>query len=222
MSDSEKKDSFIGQKVRRPRRCGGGRTDRHFILAIAIFAAIFMIVGKQTTSARVDAVQAGSAAATAGFQPGDLVLSINGEKIDSFADMQRIVSVSSGEPLKIRSSVRTKNSRSRPRRSSRKSKTISAMSTGWRAWHQPFNGGRRHQDRETRAVRRGRAGRARDLVRSRPHAVLLHSRRFRRAEAADQLGGPIRIDQVSGQVASAGFVALIHLTAVLSVLDRSF
>jgi regulator of sigma E protease len=36
-------------------------------------------------------------------------------------------------------------------------------------------------------------------------------------EAADQLGGPIRIAQVSGQVASIGFVALIHLAAVLSV-----
>jgi regulator of sigma E protease len=36
-------------------------------------------------------------------------------------------------------------------------------------------------------------------------------------EAADQLGGPIRIAQVSGQVATAGFVALLHLAAVLSV-----
>ncbi|MGH6928421.1 MAG: site-2 protease family protein, partial [Dongiaceae bacterium] len=36
-------------------------------------------------------------------------------------------------------------------------------------------------------------------------------------EAADQLGGPIRIAQVSGQVATAGLVALIHLAAVLSV-----
>jgi regulator of sigma E protease len=36
-------------------------------------------------------------------------------------------------------------------------------------------------------------------------------------ESADQLGGPIRIAQVSGEVASAGVVALIHLAAVLSV-----
>ena len=36
-------------------------------------------------------------------------------------------------------------------------------------------------------------------------------------ESADQLGGPIRIAQVSGQVATAGMVALIHLAAVLSV-----
>jgi len=36
-------------------------------------------------------------------------------------------------------------------------------------------------------------------------------------ESVDQLGGPIRIAQVSGQVATAGFVPLIHLAAVLSI-----
>ena len=36
-------------------------------------------------------------------------------------------------------------------------------------------------------------------------------------EAADQLGGPIRIAEVSSQVASVGFVPLLNLTAVLSV-----
>jgi regulator of sigma E protease len=36
-------------------------------------------------------------------------------------------------------------------------------------------------------------------------------------ESADQLGGPIRIAEVSGQVASVGFVPLLNLTAVLSV-----
>jgi regulator of sigma E protease len=36
-------------------------------------------------------------------------------------------------------------------------------------------------------------------------------------EAADQLGGPIRIAQISGQVATAGFIALLHLAAIISV-----
>ena len=40
---------------------------------------------------------------------------------------------------------------------------------------------------------------------------------FTGREAADQLGGPIRIAQVSGQVATAGLLPLVHLTAVLSV-----
>ena len=40
---------------------------------------------------------------------------------------------------------------------------------------------------------------------------------FAGREAANQLGGPIRIAQVSGEVATAGFAALMHLTAVLSI-----
>ena len=73
----------------------------NFVLAIVIFAGIFMLYGKQTMTARVDTVQADSAAAAAGFQPGDLVVAIDGGAIDNFADMQRIVSESAGEPLTI-------------------------------------------------------------------------------------------------------------------------
>ena len=38
-----------------------------------------------------------------------------------------------------------------------------------------------------------------------------------RREAADQVGGPIRIAQISGQVATIGVAALVHLAAVLSI-----
>jgi regulator of sigma E protease len=55
----------------------------------------------QTMSARVDAVQPGSPAATAGFKPGDLVVAINGQTINDFADMQRIVADSAGKALDI-------------------------------------------------------------------------------------------------------------------------
>ena len=40
---------------------------------------------------------------------------------------------------------------------------------------------------------------------------------FTGREAADQVGGPIRIAQISGQVATIGVAALIHLAAVLSI-----
>ena len=70
----------------------------NFILAIVIFAAIFMLYGKQTMSARVDTVQADSAAAAAGFQPGDLVVAIDGQAIATdFTEMQRMVSESAGD-----------------------------------------------------------------------------------------------------------------------------
>ncbi len=96
-----KKIQFRGQPVRRARTVVAAGPVANFILAIVIFAGIFMVVGKQTTSARVDTVQPESAAATAGFQPGDLVVAIDGSRIDSFADMQRIVSTSAGENLAI-------------------------------------------------------------------------------------------------------------------------
>ena len=73
----------------------------NFVLAIVIFAGVFMFYGKQSTLARVDAIQPDSAAAAAGFQPGDVVLSIDGRPIESFADMQRIVSTSAGETLTV-------------------------------------------------------------------------------------------------------------------------
>ncbi len=101
MTEAEKQDSFIHKPVGSRAAVVAAGPIANFILAIAIFAGVFMTAGKQTTSARVDAVQAGSAAQIAGFKPGDLVLTINGDKIDNFADMQRIVSVSAGESLDV-------------------------------------------------------------------------------------------------------------------------
>ena len=37
------------------------------------------------------------------------------------------------------------------------------------------------------------------------------------SESANQLGGPIRIAQVSGQVATDGWLPLLNLTAILSI-----
>jgi regulator of sigma E protease len=46
-------------------------------------------------------VQPNSAAQAAGFQPSDLIVSINGKKIETFTDMQRVVSTSAGQTLDI-------------------------------------------------------------------------------------------------------------------------
>lgn len=216
MSDREKKDSFIGQKVGARAAVVAAGPIANFILAIAIFAAIFMIVGKQTTSARVDAVQSGSAAATAGFQPGDLVLSIDGEKIDSFADMQRIVSVSSGEPLKIM--VERKN-------------TELTLTATPQLKEIKDNFGNVHRLGVLGISRSMAAGDIKTEKLGPFSAVSLGAQEtwfvvdrtlsyiggvFAGRESADQLGGPIRIAQVSGQVCHT-FPACMHLTAVLSV-----
>jgi regulator of sigma E protease len=217
MSETDKKDSFIFQPIRSRAAVVAAGPIANFILAIAIFAGIFMTVGKQTTSARVDTVQAGSAAEVAGFKPGDLVLSINGEKIESFSDMQRVVSISAGEPLTIEvdrggAPVALK---AVPQLKEIKDNFGNVHRLGVLGISRSMAPG---------DIKTEKAGPVRAIVMGAQETWFVVDRTlsyisgvFAGREAADQLGGPIRIAQVSGQVATAGFAALIHLTAVLSV-----
>jgi regulator of sigma E protease len=217
MNEAEKKDSFIHQPVPSRAAVVAAGPIANFLLAIVIFAGIFMVVGKQTATARVDSVQAGSAAEQAGFKPGDLVVSIDGDKIESFSDMQRIVSVSSGEPLKI---VVDRNNQlvtlnATPELRELKDNFGNVHRLGVLGISRSMADG----DIKTEKV-----GPLTAVVMGAKETWFVVDRTltyiggvFAGREAADQLGGPIRIAQVSGQVASAGFTALIHLTAVLSV-----
>lgn len=71
----------------------------NFILAIVLFAAILMVFGERVIPARVDSVQAGSPAAIGGFKAGDLVVEAAGRKVDGFFDLQRIIKLRAGTPV---------------------------------------------------------------------------------------------------------------------------
>lgn len=217
MSEEDRRHSFVHQPVGRRAAIVVAGPVANFLLAIAIFAALFMVFGKPSTSPRVDAVQPGSAAQAAGFQPGDLVLTIDGRPIESFPDMQQIVSTSAGETLTFevdRGGVKV---------------TLKATPTL-----------RESKDRFGNVHRIGVLGitrspspddthfqpvgpvKALELGVQRTWFVVERTLSYiggvvSGREAADQLGGPIRIAQVSGQVATEGLPSLFSLTAVLSV-----
>jgi regulator of sigma E protease len=217
MDEGERAQSFFFQPVYKRAAIVVAGPLANFLLAIAIFAVIFMLYGKQTMSARVDTVQPDSAAATAGFQPGDVVTAINGQPIDNFAEMQRIVSESAGDPLSI---------------------TVERNGAQLVLHATPVL--KDVKDAFGNARRIGILGISRSMAAEDvkfqpvppPQAVWLGVQEtwfvvdrtlsyiggvVVGREAADQLGGPIRIAQISGEVATIGFVALIHLAAVLSV-----
>jgi regulator of sigma E protease len=217
MDEAARAQCFVFQPVRERAAIVVAGPLANFILAIAIFAGIFMLYGKQTMSARVDAVQPDSAAATAGFQPGDLVLAIDGHSVESFADMQRIVSASADETLAV--TVERNGA-------TLTLKAVPAL--------------KEVKDTFGNVHRIGILGISRSMAAADmklqpvppPRAVWMGIEEtwfvVERTlsyiggvvvgrEAADQLGGPIRIAQMSGQVATMGFVALLHLAAVLSV-----
>jgi regulator of sigma E protease len=217
MDASERSQSFMFQPVYKRAAVVVAGPLANFLLAIVIFAGVFMLYGKQTMSARVDTVQPDSAAASAGFKAGDLVVSIDGHAIDSFADMQRIVGENAGETLKI-----------------------TVERDGVERVLEAAPALKEVKDNFGNVHRVGILGISRSMAPedlqfhpvAPPQAIWMSVQEtwsvisrtlgylggvITGREAANQLGGPIRIAQMSGQVASFGFIPLIQLAAVLSV-----
>lgn len=189
----------------------------NFILAIVIFAGIFTFVGRTIATPVADEVNPGSAAAEAGFVSGDRIAAIDGSPISSFEEMQRVVSTSGGEELAF------EVVRGDQRVTLRATPQVQEITDRFGNVHRiPMLGIVRKIDSENV-----------EIVRSNPVvAVWLGTKEtwfvtertlsyiggiFTGTEDADQLGGPLRIAQVSGQVATIGFTALVGMVAMLSV-----
>jgi regulator of sigma E protease len=217
MTPEERSLSFHHKKVGPRAAIVAAGPIANFLLAIVIFAFMFTFFGKPSTTARVDKIEANSAASAAGFQVGDVVTAIDGTQIESFSDMQRIVGSRAGERLTF-----TVN---------RGATTVQLQGTPeLREVKDPF--GNAHRLGVLGITRQTAAG---DVLTERvdpatalwlgvketwfviDRTLAYVSGVFTGREAADQVGGPIRIAQISGQVATIGIAALIHLAAVLSI-----
>ena len=213
MSETDKRDSFFHKTVGQRAAVVAAGPIANFILAIVIFATVFTLYGKPATPARVDTVQPDSAAQSAGFQQGDLIVAINGKKIETFTDMQRLVSTSAGETLSI------EVDRGGARQTLKATPKMTEIKDNFGNVHRMgvlgITGARGEPVKvdPLTAVKLGVEETWFVVERTLSYigGVVVGK------ESADQLGGPIRIAQVSGQVATAGFVALIHLAAVLSI-----
>jgi regulator of sigma E protease len=217
MTAAERQVSFFYQKVWKRAAIVVAGPLANFVLAIAIFAAVFTLYGKQTTSARVDTVQADSVAAAAGFQPGDVVVAIDGTKIETFTDMQRIVSVSAGQSLEL--TVDRDGALLKITATPALKEMKDAFGNTHRIGILGITRSMAPDDLKLEPMPPLTA-----LVQATEETWFVVERTLAYiggvmigTESADQLGGPIRIAQVSGQVAKTGYIALFHLAAVLSV-----
>ncbi|MDX2221419.1 MAG: RIP metalloprotease RseP [Rhodospirillaceae bacterium] len=71
----------------------------NIVFAILVFWAVFFISGRPVTEPVIGTVVADSAAAAAGFAPGDRVLAIDGQPVRRFEDIQRMVAIAHGAPM---------------------------------------------------------------------------------------------------------------------------
>jgi len=188
----------------------------NFLLALVIFAGLFMAYGKTVIEPRVDEVVAGSPAQQAGFQPGDLILSIEGDQIESFEEMVRIVGLSAEQPLDVVVQ----------RAGDQKTLTVTPELVETES--------RFGTAKIARIGIRGAAERSDVIVKTYGPAeavgksfeetffwmkqpIIFIGELIGGRASADQLGGPVRIAQMSKEVASIGIPELLRWTAIISI-----
>ena len=216
MSPEERAVSFFAQNVWKRAAIVAAGPIANFILAIVIFTGIFYVNGRAILLPTVDSVAAGSAAEAAGFQPGDRIVAIDGTKVDSFEEMQRITQTAADTQLVITvdRSGKLMELVSTPQRrdvvtafGTTRAGILGVAANGkpenWRVRHYGLINSVKLAGSETWYVIARTGGYLQGLVAG--------------TETTDQLSGPIRIAEVSGAMAKIGLGALLNLAAIMSI-----
>jgi regulator of sigma E protease len=189
----------------------------NFLLTIAVFAVMFSIYGKFVSEPMVAEVRPGSPAAVSGIMPGDRFVSVDGTQVESFADVQRLVSGRAGDPMVF---VLMRDSRkieviATPQVSEQTDALGNVVKIGLigvvnnEALGQP------------RRVEFSPVGAVAEAARETGHIVVRTGQFLQRfvvgREDKCQLGGPVKIADMAGRAARLGFEWLVQLVALLSV-----
>ncbi len=213
MSAAERAVSFHHKRLMQRVAVVSAGPLANFVFAIILLTGLYATVGQSFTPPDVGAVTPKSAAAAGGIKPGDVILSINGQRIERFEDIQRIVRLDAGVRLTMK--VRRGNE-------------IVTLSVTPRLSEVTDRFGNKHEFGLL-----GIEGKGLKYIRYNPVAALgrasaetweltagtLHAvwQMIIGARSTDELGGPLRIAQMSGEVAEYGLAAVLAFMAVLSI-----
>jgi regulator of sigma E protease len=181
----------------------------NFLLAFVLFAGLAATAGQPVAVPVIGEVMADTPAARSGLLPSDVVEQIDGQAVTRFEDIQRIVMAHPGVPLDVlvhRGDAQLHVSITPDARDDGHGGKIGIL--GVRAAKSEFV-----RLPPGRAVAAG-LQQTIDVTRETIIGVwqMLSGRR-----GTEDLGGPLRIAQLSGQVALLGIPSLVTLIAVLSV-----
>lgn len=186
----------------------------NFILALVLYVIAFWGFGVPSGFlAGIGTVQPDSAAAEAGFERGDTIVSIQGEKVTYFKDLQRVVSASPGKPLTIiirrDDEERVLNATPRPRKKG-DGTTIGLLGVGPDQTQMTYED-KGFIDASVLAVEQ--------TVMISKLIVTSVGRMFTSSEDRENLGGLGRIAEMAGQSSSQGLFSITFITfmAMLSV-----
>ena len=189
----------------------------NFVLAIIIFAFIYMFVGKDFTPAQIQEVQKDSPAYSSGIKSGDIILSIDNKKVKSILNVSTYINTSTSENIDIKvlrnndeiiykvipQLIKTKDSLG-----NQVNKKIIGIKVS------PLNN----------EFDRKRLGPATALFYAMKETWFVTKTSldfvgsiFKGKGDTTQLGGPIKIAKITGQVAQHGLIAFLSVMAYISI-----
>jgi len=189
----------------------------NFLLALVIFFSIYTFVGKDFTPAVINEVQKDSPAMAGGLKQNDVILEIDGNKVESIMDVSKFITMSTDEIIdfKVKRSYDELILKVKPNivpgednLGNKLNKRIVGIKLG------AFNN-------EINHIKLGPA----QAIYHAAHEVYfvgisslkyIGAMIFGKADTS-QLGGPIRIAKISGQVAEFGVLAFISMMAYISI-----
>ena len=189
----------------------------NFLLALVIFFSIYTFVGKDFTPAVINEVQEDSPAMVGGLKQNDIILEIDGNKVKSIMDVSKFITMSTDDIIdfKVKRSydelilkIKPNIVLSEDNLGNKINKRMVGIKLG--AYNDEIN-----------HVKLGPA----QAIYHAAHEVYYVSTSslkyigamiFGKADAS-QLGGPIRIAKISGQVAEFGILAFISMMAYISI-----
>jgi regulator of sigma E protease len=101
MTDADKAVSFHHKSLGWRAAIVAAGPMANFLFAIVIFAALFLGHGRPVTAPVVGSVVEGMPADKAGMRGGDRIVAINGQAIDRFEQIQRVVLLNLDSPLQV-------------------------------------------------------------------------------------------------------------------------
>ncbi len=180
----------------------------NFLLAIVLFTLLFATAGRPHILPVAGDVLPGSAAARAGILADDRILSIAGTPIAGFEDIQRIIAAHPAETLPI--TIKRGHS----------TMDLSVLTDareqgGRKVGMLGIRGGQVEYQRLT--LPEALVGGVTQTWQVTSETVIGVAQMITGRRGTEDLGGPLRIAQLSGQVAQLGLASLISFIAVLSV-----
>lgn len=185
----------------------------NFLLAAVLLAGLYVTAGRPNTAAVVTAVQENSAAARAGIAVGDRIVAIDGRSVTRFEEVQGTVRLRPGQALALeveRAAGRVPITATPDRR-----EVTDRFGNVQYIGLLGVSGGVPEYTRLNPAA--ALVAGVGETVRLTEQTLVALWQMVTGRRGTEEIGGPLRIAQLSGQVAEGGLAPLIGLMALLSI-----